>query len=123
VTGLEGCRVLVVEDEALIALDIVAMLEDLGVHVYGPASTLTAALEAAEGAVLDAALLDVNLARQEVWPVADVLRRRCIPIIFMTGYAGFKFPSPFNECPRLEKPVVSQHLAGELGRLLRRRQE
>jgi CheY-like chemotaxis protein len=112
----------VVEDEALIALDIIAMLEDLGVHVCGPASTLTAALQAAEADIVDAALLDVNLSRREVWPAADVLRRRCIPIIFMTGYAGFKFPSPFDEYPRLEKPIASQHLARELDRLLRRSQ-
>jgi CheY-like chemotaxis protein len=116
--GLEGRRVLVVEDEALIAIDIVTMLEEFGAIVCGPAPTLTAAVQTAETASVDVALLDVNLARQPVWPVAEILRRRCIPIIFMTGYASFNFPSQFAECTRLEKPVLPERLALELDRCL-----
>jgi CheY-like chemotaxis protein len=117
--GLAGRRVLVVEDEALIAIDIVAMLEDLGIIVRGPVATLDEAVKAATELEVDAALLDVNLARQQVWPAADLLRRRGVPMIFMTGYAGFSFPSPFSGCVRLEKPVLPGRLADELERLLR----
>jgi len=117
--GLAGRRVLVVEDEALIAMDIVAILEELGVIVRGPATTLAAAVKAAAELDLDVALLDVNLARQQVWPAAEVLRHRCVPMIFMTGYAGFKFPSQFAECARLEKPVLPEHLAAQLECVLR----
>jgi CheY-like chemotaxis protein len=113
-TGPTGRSVLLVEDEALIALDVSAMLEELGVIVCGPAYTLNAALKMAETATIDAALLDVNLSRQQVWPAADVLHRRCVPIIFMTGYASFAFPSRFANYPRLEKPVLCERLAAEL---------
>jgi len=106
----EGRRVLVVEDEALIAFDLEAMLTDAGIVVVGPVATLDAAISAAKTATVDAALLDVSLARQLVWPAAEILQRRNIPFLFLTGFAGHSFPEAFASCVKLEKPCTPEIL-------------
>ena len=84
---LRGRRVLVVEDEMMIAMLVEDMLSDLGCDVVGPAHGLESALKlASEELNLDAALLDVNLAGQPVFAVADALRAKGVPAIFSTGY-------------------------------------
>src|SRR5438270_8852311 len=85
---LKGRRVLVVEDEYLIAADIAASLEALGAEVAGPAASVAEALTFLErdGDRLDGAVLDVNLGKERVYPLADVLRSRGIPFVFTTGY-------------------------------------
>jgi len=79
---LEGRRFLVVEDEYLIAVDLVATLESLGVEVAGPAASVQEALQLLErGDHLDGAVLDINLRNERVYPVADVLRSRGVPFV------------------------------------------
>lgn len=85
--GLSGRRILVVEDEALLALYLEDMLADLGADVVGPSCTLAAGLALAEAEALDAAVLDVNLGGARSFPVADRLRARGVPYVFATGYA------------------------------------
>jgi CheY-like chemotaxis protein len=84
--ALEGLRVLVVEDEFLVAMLIEDMLRSAGCVVSGPVPRLAAALDAVNGGTFDAAVLDVNLAGDRIDPVADVLCRRNVPFVFVTGY-------------------------------------
>ena len=79
------CRILVVEDEAIIAMLVEEMVLDFGSEVVGPAAKMDDALRLASQAPLDAAILDVNVGGAVVFPVADVLQQRGIPIIFATG--------------------------------------
>src|SRR5436853_6439021 len=85
---LRGRRFLVVEDEYVIAADLAASLEALGVEVVGPASSVAEALALLENdrEPLDGAVLDINLGSERAYPVADVLRDLGIPYVFTTGY-------------------------------------
>src|SRR3954452_13708464 len=82
------CRVLVVEDEAMIAMLVEDMVLDFGSEVVGPAARMDEAIRLARHAELDAAILDINVGGTVVFPVADVLRERGIPFIFATGYGA-----------------------------------
>jgi DNA-binding response OmpR family regulator len=96
-------RVLIVEDEMMIAMMMQDMLEEIGCEVIGPANRVDAALALAD-AEIDVALLDVNLAGELVYPVADRLRARGIPIIFLTGYGNIGIDPRYREAPVLSKP-------------------
>lgn len=85
---LRDKRILLVEDEALIAAMVSEMLSDLGATVVGPAGSVQNALALAQSANFDAALLDVNLRGERVDPVADVLIERSIPVLFASGYGA-----------------------------------
>ncbi|MBC7985691.1 MAG: response regulator [Sphingomonadaceae bacterium] len=85
-TALEGKRILVVEDEPLIAMMVEDMLHDFGAIVIGPAASVAEALALIEEAVLDAALLDVNLRGERSDAVADALEARGVPFALATGY-------------------------------------
>ncbi len=111
-------RILVVEDETIIALMIEDSLSDWGFSVVGPASRLAAALDLAERAPIDAAVLDVNIAGELVYPVAHKLAQRAIPIIFLTGYGVAGIDPAFAACPVLTKPVDLVRLRSVLSRLL-----
>jgi CheY-like chemotaxis protein len=113
--GLEGRRVLVVEDETMIAMLVEDMLGDLGCAVVGPAHGLDAALALAEGGgAIDAALLDVNLAGQPVFPLADALRAKGVPLIFSTGYGETGLREVDAGAPVLQKPFKIADLARAL---------
>jgi CheY-like chemotaxis protein len=111
--ALRGRRLLVVEDEYVIAADLTASLEALGVEVAGPAASVAEALTLLEndGGRLDGAVLDINLGNERVYPVADVLRGRGIPFVFTTGYDAAVVPDSYSEVPRCEKPVDERRLA------------
>ena len=110
-----GRRVLVVEDEFLISLTTVDFLESLGCEVVGPAARLGAAFELAQSESLDAAVLDINIAGDMVWPVAEVLRRRGVPFIFLSAHPRLsEIPIPFAAVPRLEKPLEQNRLLRQL---------
>ena len=112
---LAGRRILVVEDEMMIAMLVEDMLEDLGCFVVGPAHGLDAALALARTeSALDAALLDVNLSGQPVFAVADALRAIGVPAIFSTGYGEAGLRDVDQGAPVLQKPF----LAGDLRRAL-----
>lgn len=104
---LDGTRILLVEDEALVAMEIEAALEDAGAIVVGPAASFDAAYAQAQSADIDAAILDVDLGGREVFPAAELLDRRGIPFLFHTanvprdGFAGR---------PVCVKPVEPGHL-------------
>lgn len=107
---LEGLRILVVEDEALIAIDIEAQLRQLGCIVVGPEGRLDRALELARSAPLDGALLDVNIIGGVVFPVAELLLARRLPIILSTGFGPERLPAAFGGVSYLRKPFDARQL-------------
>jgi CheY-like chemotaxis protein len=100
-----GKQVMIVEDEALIGMMMKDTLTELGLTVNGPFSTLSGALRAAHGDDVDFAILDVNLAGEWVYPVADVLAARGIPFIFVTGYGADSVDCRFAQAQVFEKPI------------------
>jgi len=107
---LTGRRILVVEDEPLIALEIAACLEKVGVEVAGPTGTAREALDIIESAPLDAALLDANLDGRPVDDIAAALTCNNVPFLFVTGYGQKSLPQAFDTVPRLDKPFDQKEL-------------
>lgn len=120
--SLGGKRVLVVEDEMLLALDLEEGLRDAGCEVVGPAGSLRSALRLAENSEIDAAILDVNLAGERVFPVALVLSERGIPFVFATAYAGSDelYPQEVRDVPRLSKPYTVGQAVATLDKIIAR---
>jgi CheY-like chemotaxis protein len=102
--ALLGRRILVVEDEMLVALLLHDMLGDLGCRVEGSAASVDQALSMIEGQVVDAAVLDVNLSGQMSYPVADALIARGIPFVFSSGYSSNRLQEGYRTFPALQKP-------------------
>jgi CheY-like chemotaxis protein len=107
---MSGVRILVVEDEFLILMQLESMVEELGCTVAGTASHLADALARAETCETDLALLDINLAGKKIYPVAEVLRRRGVPIVFSTGYGQAGIEPPWTTYPVVQKPFMSREL-------------
>jgi CheY-like chemotaxis protein len=113
--GHAGRRILVVEDEAMIAMLMEDMLRDLGCFVVGPAHGLTEALDLVRGpAEVDAAVLDVNLGGVPCFALADELRGMGVPLIFSTGYGDGGLREVDRGAPVLQKPFRSDDLARAL---------
>jgi DNA-binding response OmpR family regulator len=104
-------RILLVDDEALVAMDAEDVLTDAGYCVVGPAYSLETALDLARKAPVHAAVLDVNLAGVAIWPVADLLFARGIPFILLTGFGkGLKLPNSCKDAPVVGKPLQASDL-------------
>lgn len=111
---LTGLRVMLVEDEALVSMLVEDFLEGLGCELVAVASRLEDALEKARTVELDAAVLDVNLAGDMSYPVAEALRRRAVPFVFATGYGTASLPEELRTAPVLPKPFRQGQLAEAL---------
>jgi DNA-binding response OmpR family regulator len=107
---LAGKRILLVEDEYLVALGVQAVLEAEGCVIVGPAPRLNSALALAADEALDGALLDLNLAGVESLPVADALSARGVPLILLTGYAPDYLRPELRRLPQIQKPVAAATL-------------
>jgi CheY-like chemotaxis protein len=107
---LNGLRVLVVEDEAAISMLLEDMLTDFGCAIVGPAARLAVALDMAQGESFDIAILDVNLAGESIYPVAEALASRNQPFVFSTGYGGAGIKDPYRDRPVVQKPFSQQDL-------------
>jgi two-component sensor histidine kinase/DNA-binding response OmpR family regulator len=105
---LRAQRVMVVEDEALIAMVLVENLQEMGLSAVGPFSRVADALKVHEE--IDAAILDVNLGGESVYPVAEMLSARGIPFVFMTGYGSASIDPRFANVPVLQKPIEAKAL-------------
>lgn len=107
---LDGVRVIIVEDEALVALLLEDMLTDMGCRITGTAWRLPQAEALAQSAQVDIALLDVNLAGERVYPVAEILESRAIPFVFATGYGADGVPPHLQRYRVVTKPVSRSEL-------------
>lgn len=111
-------RLLVVEDEYLIRMLLEDMLGDLGYGIAAAVGTLSEARQCATDGEFNAAILDVNLDGQEIYPVADILAKRGVPFVFVTGYGERSLPEAYRGRPALQKPFQSEQLKTTLAGLL-----
>lgn len=119
--SLAGTRVLLVEDEMLVAMLLEDVLEELGCEVVGPVSRIDAAKTAIEDERLDCALLDINLRGQPVYPLVEMLDERSVPFGFVTGYGPGGVDKQFRQRPVLRKPFNIDELESILTRMTRAR--
>jgi DNA-binding response OmpR family regulator len=112
--ALAGKRVLVVEDELLVALMIEDFLTEFGCTTIGPCGTVETALHAVATESLDLALLDVNLSGERVYPVAAALELRHVPFLFLSGYGEEAIPPGHSDWKVCAKPFRGAELAGML---------
>ncbi len=121
---LSGRRILIVEDQFLVALHTADVLEGLGCEIVGPAPRVGEALDLARTEMLDAAILDINLAGEMVWPVAAELKSKNVPFLFLSAYSqDFKMPLTFSNIVRLEKPLNDVLLRRALATMLEFREK
>ena len=118
--SLQGLRVIVVEDEWLIATHLEDLLKDMGCQVVGHAAQCRQAVDLASEAEFDVALLDVNLAGTDVYPVAKAVAGRKIPFAFVTGYGVGHNMGIYRDRPDLQKPVTAAGLKEVLNSALSR---
>ena len=114
-----ACRVLIVEDEYFLATDLEESLRLEGAEIVGPIYELSQALAQANEDGFDAAVIDINLRGQYVYPIADMLMEKRIPFVFATGYRQEALPSRFWEVKRFEKPCDAPAIAKHIVRLYR----
>jgi CheY-like chemotaxis protein len=119
--SLEGCRILVLEDEYFLADDIVRELKKLGARIVGPLGDVEEAASLVEGDVaIDAAVLDINLRNEMVFPLARTLRSRHVPFVFTTGYDKSALEPEFHDVVLWEKPLDIAAMTRELAGLIQR---
>jgi DNA-binding response OmpR family regulator len=114
---LRGKRVLLIEDEYLIADDLNRALSHSGVVVIGPIGTLEAGLRAASSELIDIAILDINLRGEWSYPIVDELLARNIPVVLATGYDEEAVQPGFSQLPRVQKPYKPNEVLALLHRL------
>ncbi len=110
--------ILVVEDEYLIRMLLEDMLGELGFSVAAAVGSIAEASEQARSGAFKAAILDVNVDGEEIFPVADVLAQRGLPFVFVTGYGENSLPERFRGRPALQKPFQAERLKQTLESLL-----
>jgi len=124
---LDGRRILVVEDSPVVGPFTADILVDLGCDVVGPAPNMAAARELIESEEVDAALMDVHIRGERVFPLCELLEERDVPFVLTSGYADWTMPEKWLDRPRLQKPYtiddVSEALAGVLNAGARPRSE
>ena len=102
--SLAGLRLLVVEDEAIVAMMVEDILAGLGCAVVGPVAKLAKALEVVGTEPLDGAVVDVNLGGEPAYPLADALAAAGVPFLFLTGYGRSGIDGRYAAVPVLQKP-------------------
>lgn len=118
---LAGVRVFVVEDETLVLIDIEDCLADAGATIIGPAMNLAQAVQIAESEQeIDIALLDINVQGEQVFPAAEILRRRNVPILFASGYGKSSLTGEWSEMPVAPKPYAMSEVVATLAKLVNR---
>lgn len=116
-TPLTGRKILVVEDDYMIAQVIIGLLEDAGATVIGPVGTIEDAMITATDAsvAIDSAILDINLHGIASYSVADALSARQVRVVFATGYGKQSIDAPYQHYPHCTKPFTWQALLSALG--------
>lgn len=113
---MKGLRVFLVEDEFIVLVMLEDMLAELGCEVAGSASRLSDALTMVSLGAIDAAVLDINLNGETVYPLAEALTAKNVPIVFSTGYGAVGLSDPWRRRPILQKPYRTDELAAALTR-------
>lgn len=109
--ALHGRRILVAEDEYMIAEEVESLLRNAGARMLGPVASVDEALALiAADDLIDAALLDVSLNGGKVWPLVDALLVRNVPVVLTTGYDFGAIPTPYATLPRCEKPACGRDI-------------
>ncbi|MEG3084578.1 response regulator [Sphingomonas sp. PB2P12] len=118
-TELAECRILLVEDEYMLALDLQNELEDRGAFILGPEASVDGALRrVAQESRIDAAVLDVNLGGEFVFPVADALLARHVPFIFSSGYEDGVTRGRYPDIVNCGKPINMSHMLQTIRHML-----
>jgi CheY-like chemotaxis protein len=115
---LSNRKVLVVEDEMMIAMLIEDMLEEIGCELVGLATSVPHALELIGKEQVEVAVLDVNLDGQDTYAIADALRQKNVPFIFATGYGSTGLRKEYGNRPVLQKPFETKDLESALVQVL-----
>jgi DNA-binding NtrC family response regulator len=116
---LRGTRILVVEDNAFLAMTTEEILRDAGAEVVGPVGTLQEAEKLAAHEKLSAAILDIRLDADEVWPVADILAERLVPFVFCSGHFDHDtLPGRWSGYPILAKPARAHRMVESLATVI-----
>jgi CheY-like chemotaxis protein len=116
-TDRSGVRILVIEDSPVVGPFTADMLGELGFDVVGPAPNMASARELVEGESFDAALLDIHIRGERIFPLCEVLAERGVPFIFTSGYADWQMPDKWQDRPRLQKPYTIEQVSEALGAL------
>jgi CheY-like chemotaxis protein len=116
--GLGGRRILLIEDSPVVAPFTVDVLGDLGCLVVGPAPNMAAARELLDGEEFDAAILDVHIRGERVFPLCDLLVAKGVPFVLTSGYADWQMPEKWQDRPRLQKPYTIGQVEEALNGLL-----
>ena len=116
--ALHGRRILIVEDEAIVAMLLEDMLADLGCVVVGPAGRVAEALKLLGDDGIDVAILDINLAGEKIDPVADALAARAVPFVFTSGYGASGVPDAYADRATVAKPFRLEQLESALRAVL-----
>ena len=116
---LTGKRILVVEDSPVLAPFTADILGELGCLVVGPAPNMAAARELIDGEQIDAALMDVHIRGERVFPLCELLDSKGVPFILTSGYADWQMPEKLLKRPRLQKPYTIAQVEKALAKLLR----
>ncbi|RYG35099.1 MAG: response regulator [Burkholderiales bacterium] len=111
---VRGSRVLVVEDQYLIADEVVRLLKSWGAEVLGPARDIDAAISIVEQSRVDLAVLDINMRGRKIYPAADALRKRGIPFVFVSAYDRSEVRADFHNAVFIGKPFPPQTLRSAL---------
>lgn len=115
--SLSGKRILIVEDEYLLADDLSETLTDAGAEIVGPVATVAEANELADAQGFDCAVLDMNLEGQFAFALAQRLKNEGVPFVVATGYGEDVLPEALRDEPRIEKPYVVSKMVNALVRL------
>jgi CheY-like chemotaxis protein len=115
--GLSGKRILIVEDSPVVAPFTADLLGELGCEAVGPAPNMAAARELVEAAAFDAALMDVHIRGERVFPLCEMLEARGVPFVLTSGYADWSMPEKWQQRPRLQKPYTVDEVEEALRRL------
>lgn len=116
---LTGRRILVVEDSPVVGPFTAELLAELGCEVVGPAPNMAAAREIVEGdEPIDAAMMDVHIRGERVFPLCEVLAAKGVPFLLTSGYADWQMPDKWEDRPRLLKPYTIDQVEEALTKLV-----
>lgn len=115
--GLAGRRILIVEDSPVVAPFCAEVLDDLGCSVIGPAPNMAAARKLLDEEQIDAAIMDVHIRGERVFPLCDLVAAKGIPFVLSSGYADWAMPEKWEDRPRLPKPYTIDEVEQALNAL------